>query len=86
MRRANAGQSPRNDSSTFGDKLREQTNVLVVDSLDLFDAKLANLLAAKILAASTASTLARRRARQVEKTDVVRRGRDDRRQKMIQMI
>src|ERR1700686_2457711 len=58
MRCANAGQSPRNDSSTFGNKLREQTNVLIVDSLDLFDAELANLLAAKILAAPAASALA----------------------------
>ena len=86
MRRANAGQSPRNDPSAFRDKLREQTNVLVIDSLDLFDAELANFLAAKILTAATAAPRGRRRGRQVVKTDVVRRGRDGRRQKMIQMI
>ena len=58
MRRANAGQSPRHDSSAFGHKLREQTNVLVVDSLDLFDAELANFLAAEIFAPTTAPALA----------------------------
>ena len=58
MRRANAGQSPRDDPAAFGNKLREQTNILVIDSFNLFDAELANFLAAKILATTTAAALA----------------------------
>ena len=74
MWRANAGQSPRHDLSAFGDKLREQTNVFVIDSFDLLDAELANLLAPEILAATaTFASAAGDPGHQVEKTDVVRR-------------
>jgi len=53
MRRADAGQSPGDDPATLGNKLREQTNVLVIDSLNLFDAEFADFFAAKIFAAAT---------------------------------
>src|SRR5580692_9562265 len=55
MRRANAGQAPRHDSPALCHELRQQTNVLVVNGLDLFDAELANLLAPEIFAATRAA-------------------------------
>src|SRR5262247_2672665 len=42
MRGADSRQPPGNDLPALGDELREQTNVLVVDALDLLDAEFAN--------------------------------------------
>ena len=58
MRCANASQTPRHNPSAFRHELRQQTNVLVVDSLDLFDAELANFLAPEILPPTPTSALA----------------------------
>src|SRR5579864_3523789 len=55
VRSANAGQAPRHDPAAFRHELRQQTNVLVVDGLDLFDAELANLLAPEILPSTRAA-------------------------------
>jgi hypothetical protein len=55
MRRANTGQPPRHNPPAFRHELGEQSNVLVVDSLNLFDAELANFLAPEILATTTAA-------------------------------
>src|SRR5262249_28047427 len=62
VRRANARQTPGNDLSTLRDKLREQTNVLVVDVLDLLDAELADFLTPEILAPALAATRTTRTA------------------------
>ncbi len=45
MRRAYAGQAARHDLAGFRYKLRKQPHILVVDTVDLLDAELANLLA-----------------------------------------
>src|SRR5271167_4179174 len=58
VRSANPGQPSRHDPSAFRHKLRQQTDVLVVDGFNLLDAKLANLLAPEILAPTRAATLA----------------------------
>src|SRR5580692_11517587 len=55
MRCANTGQAPGHDSPALCHELRQQTNVLVVDGLDFFDAEFANLLAPEILAATRAA-------------------------------
>jgi hypothetical protein len=67
MRRANAGQATGNDLAAFGNEGRKETDVLVVDAVDLIGAELADLLAPEEFAstfaaagrASTAATLAR---------------------------
>ncbi len=56
MRSADARQAARHDLAAFGDELREQTHVFVVDVFDLLDAEFADLLAAKVLAATFAGT------------------------------
>src|SRR5579864_3931342 len=56
MRRANSGQPTGNDLPAFRHKLREQTNVFVVDVLDLLDAELADFLPPEILAAALAAS------------------------------
>src|SRR5580692_1033130 len=58
MRRANAGQTARHNSPAFRHELRQQTNILVVDSFNLLDAELANLLTSEILASASAATFA----------------------------
>jgi hypothetical protein len=58
MRCANPSQPPRDNSPALRHELRQQTNVLIVDRLDLFDAELANFLAPEILAPTGAATLA----------------------------
>src|SRR5215813_12086115 len=52
MRRAHAGQAARHDLAAFGDKLRQQTHIFVIDGFDLLGAELAHFLAAEVLAAS----------------------------------
>src|SRR5207248_4195166 len=49
VRRAHARQTARHDLAAFGDKLRQQAHILVIDRLDFLRAELANLLAAEIL-------------------------------------
>src|SRR5262245_49179502 len=56
MRRAHSRQTTRNDLPALCDELCEQTNVLVVDALDLLDTELADLLAPEILASAFART------------------------------
>jgi hypothetical protein len=60
MRRANAGQAARHNLPAFGNKLREQPVVLVIDSLNLLHAKLTDFLAPKKFAATFAATGASR--------------------------
>src|SRR5579864_9235046 len=55
VRRAHACQAPGHDPPAFRHELRQQTDVLVVDGLDLFDAELANLLAPEILPSTRAA-------------------------------
>src|SRR5437773_11103957 len=55
MWRANTGQAARHNPATLGDKLREQPVILVIDGLNLLHAKLANLLAPEIFAATFAA-------------------------------
>jgi len=55
MWRANTGQAARHNLATLGDKLREQPVILVIDGLNLLHAKLANLLAPEIFAATFAA-------------------------------
>src|ERR1700691_3461099 len=54
MRRAYTGQAAGNDLATLRYELRQQTHILVVDTVDLLDAELANLLAAEKLPAAFA--------------------------------
>src|SRR5689334_3948925 len=49
VRRADARNAPRNDLAALGNETREQPHVLIVDVVDSFDAKPANLLAPEIL-------------------------------------
>jgi hypothetical protein len=55
MRRAHAGQPPRHNFATLGDKLRQQAHVFVIDRFDLFGAEFAHLLAAEILTSARAA-------------------------------
>src|SRR5579864_2521189 len=54
VRSANSRQPAWHDFATFGHELGQQPNVLVVDRLNLFDAKLADLLTPEILATTFA--------------------------------
>ena len=63
MRRAHSGQASGNDLAAFRHELRQQANVFVVDGLDLFDAKFADLLAPEILSSAFAATRATRTRR-----------------------
>src|SRR5689334_19351896 len=62
MRRAHACQAPRHDLAALGHELRQQPHVLVIDGIDLLDAKLADLLAAEVLASAFASARTSRSA------------------------
>src|SRR5437667_9997841 len=55
MWRANTGQAARHNPATLGDKLREQPVIIVIDGINLLRAKLANLLAPAIFAATFAA-------------------------------
>src|ERR1039457_6369966 len=59
---AHAGQTARHNLSGFGDKTREQPDVLVVDAVDLLDAELANLLATEELPSAATTTAGTSRA------------------------
>src|SRR5215469_5628744 len=52
MRCADAGQASWHDLPAFGDKLRQQAYVFVIDRFDLLGAEFAHFLAAEVLAAS----------------------------------
>src|SRR5215475_9499811 len=67
MRRAHARQAARHDFAALCHKLPEQSIVLVVDVLDLFDTELANLLAPEEFA-SAGATLAPGPARTTSRT------------------
>jgi hypothetical protein len=54
--RANAREPPGNDLAALGYKPLQQTNITVGDRIDLLGAELANLLAAKELAATAGTT------------------------------
>jgi hypothetical protein len=54
VRSANTRQPARDDLAAFGHELGQQPNVFVVDSLNLFNAKLADLLTPEILATTFA--------------------------------
>src|SRR6266478_5827213 len=60
VRSANSGQTAGNYLPALGDELGEQTNILVVDALDLLDTELADLLAPEILASAFAPATAAR--------------------------
>src|SRR5438477_8064078 len=60
VRRAYAGQAPRNDLAALSDELAEHAVILVVDVLDFLDAELANFLAPEKL--SPPAAFARRTA------------------------
>jgi hypothetical protein len=53
-----AGQAARQNLAAFGDELADQANVLVIDHIDLFRAKLADFAAAKVLLPAAATTTA----------------------------
>jgi len=55
VRCTHAGEPPGHDLAAFGNELLQQPYVAVGDRIDLFRAKLADLLAAKELAASAGS-------------------------------
>ena len=57
--RARAGQPARQDLPALGDELAHQLDVLVVDDVDFFLTKLANLPAAKVLPAGAGAFPAR---------------------------
>jgi hypothetical protein len=54
VRSANSGQTPWDDLTALRHELREQPDVFVIDGLNFLHAKLANLLAPKILAPTLA--------------------------------
>jgi hypothetical protein len=45
VRRAHTGQTPGHNFAAFGDELRQQANVLVIDRVDFLDTEFANFLA-----------------------------------------
>jgi hypothetical protein len=51
---ADAGEAARDNLAPLGDKLLQQAHIAIVDSIDLLDTELANLLAAKELASAAA--------------------------------
>src|SRR5438105_1312594 len=59
MRGANPGQAARHNLAALGNKLREQPHVFVINGVNFFHAKLANLLAPEKFAATFASCAAR---------------------------
>jgi hypothetical protein len=56
VRCADAGQAARDDLAALGDKLLQEANLAVWDSVDLLGAELADLLAAEELASATTRT------------------------------
>jgi hypothetical protein len=47
VRRAYAGQTPGHNFAAFGDELRQQANVFVIDRVDFLDTEFADFLAAE---------------------------------------
>ena len=60
---ADAGEAARDNLAPLGDKLLQQAHIAIVDSIDLLDTELANLLAAKELAAAAGTAAGARSAR-----------------------
>jgi hypothetical protein len=72
VRSANSRQPAWHDFAAFGHELGQQPNVLVVDSLNLFDAKLADLLTPEILATAFAPSARSTRTRSAAIATAVR--------------